>query len=89
MSIWQRIMCKLSYHPKLHVIQSFGSAQHIGCPPCGREMAIHHGQRVVIPWDSELSEMYQFMGYDTDAATAKWRSHVSRVAAKSKPRREE
>lgn len=75
MSIVQRFFCWLNMHPKLDVIQSFGSAQHIGCPYCRREWGIHHGERVLIPWSPDLAEMYDFMGYETEAASERWRQY--------------
>ena len=72
-AILRKIGCRFNMHPRLDVIQSFGSAQHIGCPYCRREYGIHHGERVIIPWDSELAELYEFMGYDTESATRRWR----------------
>lgn len=73
MGLWQRIRCKLSMHSRLDVIQSFGAGQHIGCPHCGREFAIHHGDQIVVPWDSSFDELYQMCGYDTEAASKRWR----------------
>lgn len=73
LALWRRFACFLSYHPKLDVIQSFGTAQHIGCPYCRREMAIHHGLHVVIPWDQDLALLYQMMGYDVETPTMRWR----------------
>lgn len=75
MGIWQRLKCRMGWHPRLDIIQTFGAAQHIGCPYCGKELAIHHGVRAVVPWDSEFAEMYQRFGHDTDAETAKWQAY--------------
>lgn len=72
MSIIDRIRCRLGFHRALNVIQSFGAAQHIGCPRCGREMGIHHGVGAVIPWEPDLEQLYRDAGYDTAAATAQW-----------------
>lgn len=76
MNWFRKVRCKLNMHPKLMVIQSFGSAQHIGCPYCKREYGIHHGERVVIPWDSELDELYGLMGYDTEGPSLRFRQYV-------------
>jgi len=73
MGILQRIACRFGMHPRLDVIQTFGAAQHIGCPYCRREFGIHHGERIIIPWDSELAELYQMMGHETEAASQRWR----------------
>lgn len=62
---WRALLCRLNHHRKLDVIQSFGSAQHIGCPDCGREYGIHHGMHAVIPWTADLNEIYLLMGYDS------------------------
>lgn len=70
-----RLLCRMGRHPKFDLIQSYGTAERIGCPRCGREMAIHHGLRTIVPWDSELAQMYRDMGYDVDAATVKWQRH--------------
>lgn len=67
-----RIRCALGHHRALNVIQSFGAAQHIGCPRCGKEMGIHHGMRAVIPWDPDLEQLYRDMGHDTAKATEAW-----------------
>lgn len=69
-------------HSRLDVIQTFGAAQHIGCPYCKREFGIHHGMRAIIPWDSDVAEMYQFMGYDTETPTRRWRAHVKQAGAR-------
>lgn len=81
MNLFRRIMCRLGNHRRLDVIQSFGAAEHIGCPDCGRELAIHHGVRTVIPWDGELAQMYRDFGHDVDAANAKWRAYRARVCS--------
>ena len=72
MKWWHAIRCKLGHHKSLNVIQTFGAQKHIGCPRCGRQMGMHGGLRIVIPWDDELDQLYQDMGYDTVAATAAW-----------------
>ena len=72
MKVLHSIRCALGYHRTLNVIQSFGAAQHIGCPRCGKEMGIHSGIRAVIPWDSDLEQLYRDMGHDTAAATTAW-----------------
>lgn len=71
-----RIKCKLNMHPKLMVIQTFGSAQHVGCPYCKKEYGIHHGMRAVIPWTPDLAELYQWMGYDTEGPSRRFRQYV-------------
>ena len=71
-SLIDNLRCRLGWHRRLQVIQSFGEAQHIGCPNCGRQEAIHHGLRTVIPWDAELAQLYRDMGYDVDGATRRW-----------------
>lgn len=73
--LFTALKCRLNMHPRLDVIQTFGSAQHVGCPCCRREMGIHHGMRVVIPWSPDLSELYQDMGYDTEGPSARWRRY--------------
>ncbi len=72
---YRAVRCWFGYHRSLHIIQSYGAAQHVGCPHCGTEMAIHHGMRAVLPWDSEIAQLYRDMDYDVDAATAKWQAH--------------
>lgn len=67
------LRCRFGLHRRLQIIQSFGASQHIGCPDCGREWGIHHGMRAVASWDPELDQLYRDMGYDTAAATARWR----------------
>jgi len=68
----QSVKCRFWMHPKLDVIQSFGSAQHVGCHYCRRQYGMHHGMQAVIPWTPELAELYQWMGYDTDTPTERW-----------------
>lgn len=70
--LWRRAMCRLGLHKRLDIIQSFGQAQHIGCPDCGRRFGIHHGMRTVVPWDGRFDEMYEFMGYDIKGAERRW-----------------
>lgn len=74
-ALWRKVACRLGWHPRLMVIQTFGAAQHIGCPYCRREYGIHHGMRTVIPWDSELAEMYELMGYDVQSPARRWRAY--------------
>ncbi len=77
----RKLLCRLNLHRKLEVIQSFGTAQHIGCPDCGREYGIHHGERVVIPWTPELAELYECMGYDTALPSQRWRRYQRNMQA--------
>lgn len=69
---WRAIMCRLSRHRRYQVIQTFGAAQHVGCPDCRRTFAVHHGMRAWLPWDADFASLYDDMGYDTKAATRKW-----------------
>lgn len=69
---FRKLGCRFYMHPRLDVIQSFGSAQHVGCPYCRRQYGMHHGMQVVIPWTPDLAELYQLMGYDTETATQRW-----------------
>jgi hypothetical protein len=68
------LLCRLGFHPRLQVIQSFGAAEHIGCPDCRREYAIHHGERASLPWDADFEKLYgaDGFGYDIDGARQKW-----------------
>lgn len=81
MKLWQKIRCALSMHSRLDVIQTFGAAQHIGCPHCKREFGIHHGMEAIIPWDSKIADMYQMLGYDTETPSRRWREYVRRMGA--------
>lgn len=69
-------LCALTLHPRLEVIQTFGQAQHIGCPRCGRHYAIHHGLRMILPWDADFAKLYADMGYDVDRPLARWRARL-------------
>jgi hypothetical protein len=89
-SLLTKVRCKLGRHKRLDVIQTFGAAQHIGCPDCGREMAIHHGMRACLPWDSEIEQLYRDMGYDTAAPHRRWKHlrghlHAGRTALTQEP----
>lgn len=75
--VWRDLKCRFGFHPRLQVIQHFGSAQHIGCPHCRRHYAIHHGMRVVLPWDSDFASLYEDMGYDTHGAHQRWLARLS------------
>jgi hypothetical protein len=68
------IRCRLGFHKVLDVIQTFGAAQHVGCPDCGRDFAIHHGVRAFLPWDAEFADMYRRFGHDVDGPLALWRA---------------
>jgi len=72
MGFVRKLLCRLGFHKRLQLIQSFGAAQHIGCPHCRREFGIHHGAQTVVAWDADLEEMYVFMGYDVVAARRAW-----------------
>lgn len=74
MRLFHAIRCRLGFHSSLNVIQSFGSAQHIGCPRCGLQMGIHHGMRAVIPWEPDLAQLYIDTGYDVATFTARWQA---------------
>lgn len=71
----QSVKCRFWMHPRLDVIQSFGSALHIGCPYCKREYAMHQGMEVVVPWDDTFAVLYDLMGYDTETASVRWRRY--------------
>lgn len=73
--LWRRLLCRLGKHKRLNVIQSFGPAQHIGCPDCGRQFGIHHGVRGVVPWDADLADMYRGAGYDIEGPLSRWHSY--------------
>jgi len=73
----KRFRCLIGWHKRLDVIQSFGSAQHIGCPDCGKQFGIHHGVRAVIHWDPDLADMYESMGYDVRGHLLKWQAYRS------------
>lgn len=83
---FRRIMCRFGRHKQLDVIQTFGAAEHVGCPDCGRRYAIHHGERVILPWDSGFSQLYSNMGFDTEAPLAKWQKHRTRRAPHTEDR---
>lgn len=72
MTIWRWLMCKIGFHKRLNVIQTFGAAQHIGCPHCRKQYAIHHGMQAVVSWSPAFDDLYQSMGYETEAATNRW-----------------
>lgn len=72
MSVWRKLMCRIGNHRRLDVIQTFGSAQHIGCPDCKKQYGIHHGMLAVVSWNSEFDDLYQRMGFDTEQATKRW-----------------
>lgn len=72
--LWHAVRCRLGRHKSLDVIQNYGAAEHIGCPRCGQQMAIHHGMQAVIPWTPDVEQLYRDFGYDTAAATTKWQA---------------
>ena len=71
----KNLLCWFGFHGRMDVIQTFGSAEHIGCPSCGRRYAIHHGMKACIPWSDEAKSMYEAFGYDIDGPLAKWDSY--------------
>lgn len=72
--LMRRFLCRMGSHKRLHVIQTFGAAQHVGCPDCGREFAMHHGFRAFVPWSDDAEEMYRMFGYDIDGPRNRWRA---------------
>lgn len=72
MNPWRSFWCRIGRHKRLHVIQSFGSAKHVGCPDCLREFGMHDGLRAFLPWDGEIEQLYADTGYDVPAYRAKW-----------------
>lgn len=80
MRLIDRFLCAIGSHRHLHVIQSYGAAEHIGCPKCGRQMAIHYGLRTILPWDGEIAQLYRDAGYDVDGATDRWKRRIARRA---------
>jgi len=75
MSYLRKMLCRLGRHKQLDVIQTFGAAEHVGCPDCGRRYAIHHGLRTFLPWDGGFAQLYRDMGHDIDAPLAKWQAY--------------
>jgi len=82
MKLMTRLLCRFGRHRRLDVIQTFGAAQHIGCPDCGRQFGIHHGVRACVPWDGDFADMYRSFGHDVDGPLAKWQAR--RAAARDK-----
>lgn len=68
----RKFFCRFGWHKRLDVIQTFGSAQHIGCPDCGKQFAIHHGLRAFVPWNADFADLYQSMGYDIEGPAHRW-----------------
>ena len=80
-SLFKKLRCRIGMHQQLDVIQTFGSAQRIGCPDCGKTFGIHHGVRACIPWDAELEDMYRMFGHDTTAPFSRWDAYRKRRSA--------
>lgn len=80
MKLFRKILCRLGWHHGYDVIQTFGSAQHIGCPDCGKQFAIHHGMRAFVRWDQGFAELYQHMGYDIEGPTSRWQEYRRAIA---------
>lgn len=76
--MWRKFMCRIGMHKRLHVIQSFGSGKHVGCPDCLKEWAMHDGMEVIVPWDHDFEVMYGVhLGYDIDAFRQRWIAAVT------------
>jgi len=73
-AIVRRFRCRFGWHKGYDVIQTFGAAQHIGCPDCGCQFGIHHGVRSIIPWDEDLASMYTDFGYDVGGPLNRWKA---------------
>lgn len=64
---WLRdLLCKRGHHKRLWYIQKFGAASHVGCPDCLREIAMHDGLRVAVPWNNEFEQLHKGCGYDVE-----------------------
>jgi hypothetical protein len=74
-AILRRLLCRFGWHKSLDVIQTFGAAQHVGCPDCGRQFGIHHSERACIPWDADLADMYTRFGFDIKGPLARWQAY--------------
>jgi hypothetical protein len=73
----RRLFCCLGLHHRLHTIQRFGAAAHVGCPDCRREFAMHDGLRVFLPWDGDFASLYTDMGYDVEDFRRRWLDWLS------------
>lgn len=76
MGIWRKMMCGIGRHKRLDLIQTFGMAQRVGCPHCGKQFAIHHGFQSSISWGAEVESMYRLFGHtDMDEKHASWQRY--------------
>lgn len=75
----RKIRCLIGWHRQLDVINTFGAAQHVGCPDCGRQFGIHHGIRAFVPWDADFADMYRSFGHDVDGPLARWNARRRRL----------
>lgn len=71
-SVIRRLLCRLGFHGRLHTIQRFGAAAHVGCPDCRREFAMHDGLQAFLPWDGDFECLYADMGYDVADHRSRW-----------------
>jgi hypothetical protein len=57
---WNWILCFAWPWHKLRVMENLSeNCQRICCKRCGRQYAINHDVRVVLPWDNELEQFYR------------------------------
>lgn len=69
---WRAFWCSLGRHKRLHTVNLFGAARHVGCPDCRREFAMHDGMRSFLPWDGEFETMYADFGHDVAGYRRRW-----------------
>lgn len=73
--MWRKFQCWSGRHKRLDVISTFGAAQHVGCPYCGRQIGIHHSLRQCVPWGPEFADLYRDFGHDVDRPLARWQQY--------------
>lgn len=71
----RKLRCSFGMHRRYEVIQTFGAAERIGCPDCGKTFAVHHELRAFLPWDADFAAMYTSFGCDIDGPYRAWKAN--------------
>jgi hypothetical protein len=62
----KRIKCRLGYHKYFLVKELTPWSRKIGCKHCGTFFGMNDDAKVVLPWDSDLEQMYKTIGVIND-----------------------
>lgn len=57
----QRILCFIGLHKYYSIHKYSSSTEKLGCHNCNKEFGIHHGRKILVEWDQDMEDHYQFI----------------------------